>query len=96
MTAYQADYSGYLDILRSLAADKGLLNFSPDDPVQVILKNIVNENKNALSATYILVKNLPVLGPILGPSECPRMSLSVWYTDVHRPPSRLRDQVHHR
>lgn len=35
-----------------------------------MLKDIVNANKDAMSALYELVNSLPTLGPLLGPREC--------------------------
>ena len=47
---------------------KGLANFDPNDPLEVMLKNLINATKNALEAIDILVYRIPVLGPLLGPS----------------------------
>lgn len=36
-----------------------------------MLKNVVNSNKNFLDSVDVAVKNIPTLGPVLGPSEPP-------------------------
>lgn len=47
---------------------KGLANFDPNNPLDVLLKNLINATKDALEAIDILVYRIPILGPLLGPS----------------------------
>ena len=47
---------------------KGLANFDPNNPLDVLLKNLTNATKDALEAIDILVYRIPILGPLLGPS----------------------------
>ncbi|KAJ7487611.1 hypothetical protein B0H11DRAFT_2014096 [Mycena galericulata] len=51
----------------AITSDKGLANYDPTSPLQVIVKIVVNAHKDLLSAVTALVYNLPILGPILGP-----------------------------
>ena len=65
-----------LDFQTALAktgSDKGLANYDDTNDLETLLKNTVDLNKNVLSAVDVAVYNLPVLGPILGPSasQCP-------------------------
>jgi hypothetical protein len=48
-------------------SDKGLANYDSTNDLETLLKNVVNLNKNVLSATDVALGNLPVLGPVLGP-----------------------------
>ena len=63
-----------LDFQKALAqTDKGLANHDDTNDLEKLIKATVDLNKNVLSAVDITVYNLPVLGPILGPSasHCP-------------------------
>lgn len=90
-----AEISDTLRAFRDLLGDqqKGLANFDPNDPLEVVLKSLINATKDALEALDILVYKFPVLGPILGPSES---SLSPGYRAVsfNRPGSRLRSEMY--
>ncbi|PIL31969.1 hypothetical protein GSI_06673 [Ganoderma sinense ZZ0214-1] len=46
---------------------KGLANFDPNNPLEVMLKTLINATKDALKAIDILVYRMPFLGPLLGP-----------------------------
>ena len=52
---------------RSGTPDKGLANYDRTNDLETLLKNVVNLNKNVLTAMDLALGNLPVLGPILGP-----------------------------
>lgn len=54
-------------------SDKGLANYDDTNDLETLLKNTVDLNKNVLNAVDTAVYNLPILGPILGPSafQCP-------------------------
>ncbi|TDL28446.1 hypothetical protein BD410DRAFT_780955 [Rickenella mellea] len=54
-------------LFTDLAAQKGLANYDKSNQLETLLKEIVNANKDAMSSVYILVYNIPGLGPILGP-----------------------------
>ncbi|KAM5536181.1 hypothetical protein V8D89_010080 [Ganoderma adspersum] len=63
---------GIVDTLRTFQGflndqQKGLANFDPNDPLDVLLKNLINATKDALEAIDILVYRIPILGPLLGP-----------------------------
>ena len=57
-------------LLGNLAADKGLANYDQTDSLETMIKDIVNANKDGLTAINVMVNNIPGLGPILGPSKC--------------------------
>ncbi|KAI1797857.1 hypothetical protein LXA43DRAFT_969056 [Ganoderma leucocontextum] len=69
VVAAAIEISDTLRAFKNLLGDqkKGLANFDPNDPLDVLLKNLINAIKNALEAIDILVYRFPVLGPILGP-----------------------------
>ncbi|KAG6857575.1 hypothetical protein H0H87_000174 [Tephrocybe sp. NHM501043] len=50
------------------SSPKGLANYDKDSSLETLLKDIINLHKEALTATYVLAKNLPILGPVLGPN----------------------------
>ncbi|KAJ7293589.1 hypothetical protein C8J57DRAFT_1269426 [Mycena rebaudengoi] len=66
-TSYQEHFARFPRLLGPLSADAGLANYDKTDQLETLLKDIVNANKDALSATYVLVDNIPGLGPVLGP-----------------------------
>ena len=66
---FQLDVLGIKEILQTAGADMGLAFYDRTNDVQTLMKNVVNLHKDVLKATTILVDNIPVLGPILGPSE---------------------------
>lgn len=70
MTGFHTNLLGFQTVLAEFGADKGLANYDRTNDLETLLKNLVNLNKNALSAIDILVYNIPLLGPILGPSKC--------------------------
>ncbi|KAK0478493.1 hypothetical protein IW261DRAFT_1483767 [Armillaria novae-zelandiae] len=47
--------------------DKGLGNYDRNDRLETLLKEVVNQTKDLLKVTVILVNNIPIVGPILGP-----------------------------
>ena len=55
-------------LFTQLAADKGLQNYDRTNELETMLKNVINANKNALTAVDNMIYNIPTLGPILGPS----------------------------
>ncbi|KAI0365244.1 hypothetical protein BV20DRAFT_973430 [Pilatotrama ljubarskyi] len=67
VAAYQDGLLGFQALLAQLAADKGLANYDRTDELETLLKNLVNLTKNTLKAIDILVYNIPVFGPELGP-----------------------------
>ncbi|KAL1707317.1 hypothetical protein EV121DRAFT_255912 [Schizophyllum commune] len=64
---FQLDVLGIKEILQTAGADRGLAFYDRTNDVQTLMKNVVNLHKDVLKATTILVDNIPVLGPILGP-----------------------------
>jgi hypothetical protein len=59
---------GFQTALAQIGSDKGLANYDDKNSLETLLKDTVDLNKNVLSAVDVAVYNLPVLGPILGPS----------------------------
>lgn len=49
-------------------SDKGLANYQKSEVLEALLKDIIDANKDALSATTTLIYKIPGLGPVLGPS----------------------------
>lgn len=60
---------GFGSILKQLAADKGLANYDQTDPIQTLLKETVNANKDFLKSIDEDVYAIPGLGSTLGPSK---------------------------
>lgn len=56
-------------ILGDLGRDKGLANYDRNNDLETLLKDIVNLNKDTLSSVTDIVYEIPVLGPVLGPSK---------------------------
>ncbi|KAK0233228.1 hypothetical protein IW262DRAFT_1451783 [Armillaria fumosa] len=48
--------------------DKGLGNYDRSDRLETLLKEVVNQTKDLLKVTVILVNNVPIVGPIIGPT----------------------------
>lgn len=69
MTALHSSLVSINNLFSSTAAQDGLANYDKNDQVQVALKDTVNYTKTFLSNTDVLVYNIPLLGPILGPSK---------------------------
>ncbi|EAU93114.2 hypothetical protein CC1G_11309 [Coprinopsis cinerea okayama7 len=69
LTAFDSSLLGIKTILDQLGAEKGLLNYDRTNDLETLLKNVVNFNKETLNAVDALVYNLPILGPVLGPSK---------------------------
>lgn len=59
---------GFQTALAKAGSDKGEANYDRTNGLETILKDTVNLNKNTLTAVSVIVYNIPVLGPILGPS----------------------------
>ncbi|KAL5518926.1 hypothetical protein ACEPAH_609 [Sanghuangporus vaninii] len=66
-SSFSSNTQGFSDLFGQLAADKGLANYDKGNELEVMLKDVINANKDALSAVTALVYNIPDLGPILGP-----------------------------
>lgn len=62
-------------ILGDLGRDKGLANYDRNNDLETLLKDIVNLNKDTLSSVTEIVYEIPVLGPVLGPSKCLQIPL---------------------
>lgn len=68
LTSFHTAFQSFSSVFGQLGADKGLANYDKNNQLETLLKDVVNANKNALSAVDVLVYNIPGLGPILGPS----------------------------
>lgn len=66
-TGFHDSLLGFGDLLKQLAADKGLANYNRDDALETLLKNVVNANKDLLKSIDEDVYAIPGLGPTLGP-----------------------------
>jgi hypothetical protein len=72
LSSFSTNMGGFTTAFTTLAsgsgsAGKGLANYDKTNDLETMLKNAVNLNKQALSATDVLVYNLPGVGPTLGP-----------------------------
>lgn len=56
-------------LLGDLGRDKGLAHYDRNNDLETVLKDIVNLNKDTLSSVNDIVYEIPLLGPILGPSK---------------------------
>ncbi|KAL5534222.1 hypothetical protein ACEPAG_684 [Sanghuangporus baumii] len=66
-SSFSSSTQAFSSLFGQLAADKGLANYDKSNEVETMLKDVVNANKDALSAVTAMVYNIPDLGPILGP-----------------------------
>ena len=55
-------------VLAQTGPDKGLDNYDDTNDLETLLRAMIDLNKNVLDAVDIAVYNIPLLGPILGPS----------------------------
>lgn len=69
LTAYKTSISEFQSALAYLGRDKGLANYNKNDDLETLLKDFINLHKNTLSYIDVVVYQLPVVGPMLGPSE---------------------------
>ena len=67
--AFKDNTLAFSVILARLAADKGLANYDRRNELETLLKAYVNLHKRVLAYIYKLIADIPVLGPILGPSR---------------------------
>lgn len=63
------NFLGFQTILAQLAADRGLANYDPNNSVETMVKDTANMAKSVMEYTADLVDEIPVLGPMLAPSE---------------------------
>ena len=73
-----------------MGAYKGLAHYDQYDPLETLLKNVIDTHKNALGYVNDLIACDPLLDPILGPS----MSHFPFSFVLLMVASRLRYQVH--
>jgi len=69
LSTFSDGYDGFKGLLAQLGSDKGLKNYDGTNPIEVLLKEIVNAHKEILNSVVDIVEKLPVLGPVLGPSK---------------------------
>ncbi|KAI0932212.1 hypothetical protein AcW1_000605 [Taiwanofungus camphoratus] len=82
VSAFHTNLVDFQGVLAQLAADKGLANYDKDNTLETLLKNTINAVKDLLSNVDELIGGIPVLGPLLGPSEY--WLISLWLTDFIR------------
>ncbi|KAH7930983.1 hypothetical protein BV22DRAFT_999234 [Leucogyrophana mollusca] len=68
LSGFSYNILGFQTALAELGADEGLANYDRTNDLETLLKNVVNVNKGVLTTTSVLVDDIPVLGPILGPT----------------------------
>lgn len=66
---FQGGLLEFQGLFGKIITDKGLANYDNRDKLETMLKNTINATKNTLSATSILMYQLPLLGPLLGPGK---------------------------
>ncbi|KAL5495247.1 hypothetical protein ACEPAI_710 [Sanghuangporus weigelae] len=66
-SSFSSNAQAFSSMFGELAADKGLANYDKGNEVETMLKDVVDANKDALSAVTAMVYNIPTLGPVLGP-----------------------------
>lgn len=67
LTGFNENIQGFQTVFTEAMSDKGLAYYQKSEALETLLKNIIDANKDVLSATSTLVDNIPALGPILGP-----------------------------
>jgi hypothetical protein len=68
LTSFHTNLLGVETLLKELGAKDGLVNYDPTNNLETLLKNVVNINKDTLSAVTTITYNLPIVGSTLGPS----------------------------
>lgn len=68
LSSFHTNLAGAESILRDLGRDRGLANYDRNNELETTLKDLININKRTLKAVDEIVYQIPVLGPILGPS----------------------------
>lgn len=68
-SAYQSNLFNLQTLLASLGSDKGLKFYDSTNDLETLLKEIVDLNKSALGDISVIVDEMPILGPLLGPSK---------------------------
>lgn len=66
-SAYQSNLFNLQTLLASLGSDKGLKFYDSTNDLETLLKEIVDLNKSALGDISVIVDEMPILGPLLGP-----------------------------
>lgn len=69
LVTFRNKSSGIEATLKKLEHDTGLEYYDRTDDLETFLKNVVNLNRETLSYTDTITDNLPIVGPLLGPSE---------------------------
>lgn len=69
LSDFSGNLGGFQAAFTKASTGKGLENYDRTNDLETLLKNTVNLNKQALQSTYETVNALPVVGPILGPSQ---------------------------
>lgn len=81
LTAYKLSILRFRSALGDLGRNKGLAYYNRNDDLETLLKNIINIQKQTLSYVDTIVFRVPVVGPILGPSEQLILSRIYFETD---------------
>ncbi|OJA18704.1 hypothetical protein AZE42_01250 [Rhizopogon vesiculosus] len=64
---FSTNFKGFTTVLGELGTNKGTAKLDPTNDLEILLKNIINMNKDILTVTYDLVDSFPIVGSILGP-----------------------------
>ncbi|KAG5652099.1 hypothetical protein H0H81_006319 [Sphagnurus paluster] len=73
LNSFRTNILGQQAALSAIEADKrrpggkGLENYDRTNDIETMIKETVNLTKNTLSAVSVLVNNVPIIGPIVGP-----------------------------
>jgi len=67
LTGFNENVQGFQTVFTEAISDKGLAYYEKNELLDELLRGIVDANKDTLSATSILINNIPGLGPVLGP-----------------------------
>ncbi|KDR80126.1 hypothetical protein GALMADRAFT_153813 [Galerina marginata CBS 339.88] len=60
-----ANFQGFQEAFANVTSDNNFGSY--DDELEILLKDIVNANKNALSSMDYIISDIPAIGPLLGP-----------------------------
>jgi len=67
LTGFNENIQGFQTVFTEAISDKGLAYYEKNELLDVLLRGIVDANKDTLNATSTLIDNIPGLGPVLGP-----------------------------
>jgi hypothetical protein len=82
LSDFSGNLGGFQTAFTKASTGRGLEHYDHTNDLETLLKNTVNLNKEVLQSTYDTVNALPVVGPVLGPSQysglCPREKFNMF------------------